>query len=49
VEEIFGWLKTVANFRSPKYCGTEKVGWHFTLVAAAYNLIRMRNLLTSPA
>jgi IS5 family transposase len=49
VEEIFGWMKTVGNFRSPKYRGTDKVGWHFTLVAAAYNLVRMRNLLASLA
>lgn len=50
VEEIFGWMKMVANFRSPKYRGTKRVGWHFALVAAAYNLVRMRNLLsTSPA
>jgi len=46
VEEIFGWMKTVGNYRSPKYRGTDRVGWHFTLVAAAYNLVRMRNILT---
>lgn len=45
VEEIFGWMKTVGNYRAPKYRGVERVGWHFTLVAAAYNLVRMRNIL----
>jgi transposase len=45
VEEIFGWMKTVGNYRSPKYRGVDRVGWHFTLVAAAFNLIRMRNIL----
>lgn len=45
VEEIFGWMKTVGNYRSPKYRGVDRVGWHFTLVAAAYNLVRMRNIL----
>jgi transposase len=45
VEEIFGWMKTVGNYRSPKYRGIDRVGWHFTLVAAAYNLVRMRNIL----
>jgi len=25
-----------------------KVGWVFTFAAAAYNLVRMRNLLASP-
>lgn len=50
VEEVFGWMKTVGNYRSPKYRGTDRVGWHFTLVAAAYNLVRMRNILrASPA
>lgn len=48
VEEIFGWMKTVGNCRSPMYRGTDRVGWHFTLVASAYNLVRMRNLLASP-
>ncbi len=47
VEEIFGWMKTVGVFRKTRYIGTEKVGWHFTLTAAAYNLVRMRNLLST--
>lgn len=47
VEEIFGWMKTVGIFRKTRYIGTEKVGWHFTLTAAAYNLVRMRNLLST--
>lgn len=49
VEEIFGWMKTVGNYRSPKYRGNDRVGWHFTLVAAAYNLVRMRNILAPSA
>jgi len=49
VEEVFGWMKTVGNYRSPKYRGVDRVGWHFTLVTAAYNLIRMRNILASSA
>lgn len=48
VEEFFGWLKTVAGQRKTKYRGLWRVGWAFTLAAAAYNLVRMRNLLTSP-
>lgn len=47
VEEIFGWMKMIAGVRAPKYRGTEWVGWHFTLAGAAYNLIRMRNLLAT--
>lgn len=44
VEEFFGWLKTVAGQRKTKYRGVWRVGWIFTFVAAAYNLVRMRNL-----
>jgi transposase len=44
VEEIFGWMKTIAGIRSPMYRGTDWVGWHFTLAGAAFNLIRIRNL-----
>jgi hypothetical protein len=28
-----------------RHRGIEKVGWVFTFAAAAYNLVRMRNLL----
>jgi len=44
VEEVFGWLKTVALQRKAKFRGPDRVGWMFTLAAAAYNLVRMRNL-----
>lgn len=44
VEEVFGWLKTVALQRKTKFRGPDRVGWMFTLAAAAYNLVRMRNL-----
>jgi IS5 family transposase len=47
VEEVFGWMKTIGTFRKTRYVGTEKVAWHFTLTAAAYNLVRMRNLLST--
>ncbi len=44
VEEIFGWMKTVAWLRKSRYKGVEKLDWLFTLSAAAYNMVRMRNL-----
>lgn len=47
VEEIFGWMKTTGGMRKTRYVGQRKVGWHFTLVATAYNLVRMRNLLST--
>ena len=45
VEEIFGWMKTVGNLRKTRHRGTERVAWVFTLTAAAYNLVRIRNLM----
>src|SRR6516165_8075107 len=48
IEECFGWLKTIALMRKVRHRGISKVGWVFTLAAAAYNLVRMRNLLTAP-
>jgi transposase len=45
VEEIFGWLKTVGVLRKTRHRGVDRVGWMFTFGLAAYNLIRMRNLL----
>jgi transposase len=44
VEEIFGWMKTVSWLRKARYKGEEKIDWLFTLSAAAYNMVRMRNL-----
>ena len=45
IEEVFGWLKTVASLRKTRHRGVQKVGWVFTFAATAYNLVRMRNLL----
>jgi transposase len=45
VEEIFGWLKTVGLMRQTHFRGLERVGWIFTWAAAAYNLVRIRNLI----
>jgi transposase len=47
VEEIFGWIKTVGNLRKTRHRGIEQVGWMFTLTAAAYNLVRIRNLMAA--
>ena len=45
VEEIFGWLKTVGMLRKTRHKGLARVGWMFAFAAAAYNLVRMRNLV----
>jgi transposase len=47
VEEIFGWMKTVGPLRKLRYRGLQLVNWMFTFVAAAYNLVRIRNLSTA--
>ena len=47
IEECFGWLKTIALMRKVRHRGLEKVGWVFTFAAAAYNLVRMKNLTAS--
>ena len=44
VEEIFGWMKTVGGMRKLRHRGWELVSWMFTFAAAAYNLVRIRNL-----
>ena len=44
VEEIFGWMKTVGGMRKLRHRGLELVSWMFTFAAAAYNLVRIRNL-----
>jgi hypothetical protein len=49
VEEIFGWMKIVGGMRKLRHRGLELVGWMFTFTAAAYNLVRIRNLTKSVA
>lgn len=44
IEESFGWMKDIALLRKLKHRGVAKVQWIFTFAAAAYNLVRMRNL-----
>jgi transposase len=45
IEEVFGWMKTIGLLRKLRHRGLEKVGWMFTFTAAAYNLVRIRNLM----
>jgi len=44
IEEVFGWIKTVASLRKLRHRGARKVAWIFMFATAAYNLVRMRNL-----
>jgi transposase len=47
IEEGFGWIKEVALQRRARHRGRARVGWQFTLAAAAYNLIRLPKLLSA--
>jgi transposase len=49
IEEVFGWMKTVGLMRKTRHRGTDLVGWMFLFGAAAYNLVRMRNLCAATA
>ena len=45
VEQIFGWIKTVGLLRKTRHRGRERLAWVWTFTLAAYNLVRMRNML----
>ncbi|MCC6809682.1 MAG: transposase, partial [Deltaproteobacteria bacterium] len=49
VEEIFGWMKTVGNFRRTRFKGLDRTEFASHFVGAAYNLIRMAKLLPATA
>jgi transposase len=49
VEEAFGWAKTIAGCAKVKVRGLARVGFHFTLAMAAYNLIRLPKLIGAVA
>ena len=49
IEECFGWLKDIALLRKVKHRGLFNVAWIFNFATAAYNLVRMRKLISIPA
>jgi transposase len=49
VEEIFGWLKTVAGGRKLRYLGVKRNQLWADLATTAYNLVRLGNLLAEAA
>ena len=49
VEEIFGWMKTIGGYRKTRFRGLPRVEWGFTLAMAAYNMVRIRNLVAQAA
>jgi transposase len=49
IEQAFGWLKTVALFRKLRHRSGRLIDWLFSFGAAAYNLVRWRNLIAQRA
>lgn len=44
IEEIWGWMKTVAGLRKTRFIGTARVELHALFAGVAYNLLRMSRL-----
>lgn len=49
IEETFGWMKTIGNFRKTRWKGKERTQLAAYMVGAAYNLLRLARLLGAPA
>ena len=49
VEEIFGWMKTIGGFRRTRFKGRRRTQLAATIVAAAYNMLRICRLVAVPA
>lgn len=49
IEEAFGWIKTVAGLRRPRFRVRPRVDLAFTFAAVAYNLVRLPKLLAEAA
>jgi transposase len=47
IEECFGWIKTIGGLRKTRHRGRSLVQWFFMLTAAAYNLVRIPNVLAA--
>jgi transposase len=46
IEEIFGWIKTVGNFRRTRYRGRRKNQHIAYLIGAAFNFLRLAKLVS---
>ena len=47
IEEAYGWTKTIAMLRKLRHRGVDRVGWMYTFVMAAYDIIRLNKLLVT--
>ena len=48
IEEVFGWMKTIGGLRKSRYKGIARTQVCAYWVGAAYNLLRMANLMVLP-
>jgi transposase len=46
IEECFGWMKDIGLMRKLRHIGQETVAWIFRFTAAAYNITRMKILVS---
>ena len=46
IERVFGWSKLDRPLRQIKLRGLKRVDWFYRLTIAAYNLVRMRRLIS---
>jgi hypothetical protein len=49
IERVFGWAKLDRPLRQVKLRGLKRVDWFYRLTITAYNLVRMRRLVTIAA
>ena len=49
IEEIWGWGKTIGGLRKTRYRGVQRTGFWAYVVGAAYDLLRIANLMPDTA
>jgi IS5 family transposase len=47
IESIFGWMKTTGGLRRSRHRGIERTNLQTTIVATAYNIVRLAKLRTA--
>lgn len=47
IEQFFGWLKTIGLMRKTRHRGKDRVGWMYVFTAAAFNIVRINNLIAA--
>lgn len=45
IEQLFGWIKTIGLMRKTRHRGKHRVGWMYVFTVAAFNIVRINNLM----